>query len=264
MKKIGSKQHFISYILLFFTSSIFICVDIFGNSLNVGEPKPKVEEAKKLTMELVMHENPGCPENSYCSPATGKKLSKWYDFLKSSKSNAEIENYIKSEGMPTPAWSTLEKYDDREIAFWDSRCPGHRKKNQKINEAIIFQKGVLQEGSDIFWDDLFVMHSPDNIIQYQIPRNERPIYMDGTEVVFIKEENDRYLGVKLDTKGNISITDLITPTELPHLVDCPDLLKNKFKSQKNNKPLYQSYQCQTIWNIQSKRSITIMYQLACI
>ena len=264
MKKLIPKQPFISYILTLMISSIFICVDISGNPLNVVEPKPKAENVEKLTLDMVMHENPGCPENSFCSLATGKKLSKWYQFLKSSKSNIDIENYIKSEGMPTPAWSTLVKYDDLEIVFWDSRCPDHRQKNNKIDEAIIFQKGVLQESQDIFWDDLWVMLAPDNITRYQIPRNERPIYMDGAEIVFIKDENDRYLGVKLDTQGKIGITDLITPTELPHLIDCPDLLKNKFKAEKNNKKIYQSYQCQTIWNIQSKKIVTMMYPLACI
>lgn len=264
MKKLIPKQPFISYILILMISSIFICVDILGNSLNVVEPKPKAEEVEKLTLDMVMHENPGCPDNSFCSQATGQKLSKWYQFLKSSKSNIEIENYIKTEGMPTPAWSTLIKYDDLEIVFWDSRCPDHRQKNNKISEAIIFQKGALQESKDIFWDDLWVMLAPDNITQYQIPRNERPIYMDGSEIVFIKEENDRYLGVKLNAQGNISITDLITPTELPHLIDCPELLKIKFKAEKNGKKLYQSYQCQSIWNIQNKKSVMIMYPLACI
>ena len=264
MKKIVPKQPFISYILLLIISSIFICVDIFGNSLNIEEPKSKAVDVEKLTLETGMHENPGGPENSDCNQATGKKFSKWYQFLKSSKNNTEIENYIKSEGMPAPAWSTIEKYHDQEMAFWDSRCLAHRQKNNKIYEAILFPKGVLQDSNELFWDDLFVMLSPDNITKYQIPRNERPIYLDGIQIVYIKEENDRYLGIKLDAQGNISITDLITPAELPQLVDCPDLLKNQFKAEKNNKKLYHSYQCQTIWNIQSKKSAIIMYYLACI
>jgi len=228
----------------------------------------------KIVTAFVDHADDGCPTNSYCSPFGGNERKKWMNFMEklSGSRNTrtqKLEEFRKKTGIPLTAWVTPEKQKEKEIISWDSRCLHHQKEGN-----IFFPAEVLAPNLNTLKDKKLVIDQTytilkDNIVRtYMTPREEYPLYIDGDDLVFLREEEGNYYALKMSPAGLNEIIEAakLDTEDYPTEIKCPEALinfaKEREKEKKRNLYLATPF-CKQIKNIRSKESQIFLFNKSC-
>lgn len=217
---------------------------------------------KDITYVDLIHENPGCPENSECSKPNGIKLLEWVKTLKTYSNNPKIlslqlERYRKKNGLPIMflAEDTKELKLSIDPIIWDSRCRHHNQKDKvKIIKAMKFFRNnpktekikftQVKVGKKIF----------------EIPYGDQPLMIWKKGLILIKDYEDYLYHLSIKESGNWKI--LYVPSRL---IKKGRVSKNNIKCKEKAKPnkYFLGSYCSKIWNEDKKDYEIVEIQWSC-
>ena len=214
------------------------------------------------------HQNLGCPENSTCSAEMGRYFTKWSNLIEKSTLKQK-EAFRKNNGIPYPVWSRAlapTSKVTRHYIEWDSSCPNHQLKGQKIFDSLIKTSNLneLKRHKHIIVREGILLNRDNTLQTYPSPRGDLPLYLEGNKIVYQHSIFGSYYGLSVKSNGSFSFTETKTPKKYPRTVKCPNVLVEAFKKKKYPKNLYKDYLCQQLWNIKDKNTQIIIFGKTCI
>ncbi len=176
--------------------------------------------------EAVSHENKGCPENSECDAEMGQLLEQWKSLARRWQTTEKGRTLFAKElvlittkrGWPSEFYARPGVRSTLAPALVSSACSQHRSKNPAEslmrgigfikaveNEHVVFTKGNtefrLKLGEAVFLQTV-IWHKPAGGTQhYYLPLEEKPLYIDGEELVSLVESEDLYVLLTLGPSG---------------------------------------------------------------
>tara|TARA_R110002072_G_scaffold64203_4_gene159586 strand:- start:25164 stop:25940 length:777 start_codon:yes stop_codon:yes gene_type:complete len=215
---------------------------------------------------MLDHINKGCPNNSQCSKETGLKMQRWSKALRESKKLGirRLTNTAKKVGIPFDLWSRAKTSKELKVITWDSSCPNHNLPDQQIFSATIFVKDIkdLMKFDDLVAPTLLLLKNK-KIQQHYIPRDASPMFYDNGTIHYLMGNQGDYYGMKISSKGIISVNSIQKVSEYPQSKSCHPALMKKWKQTKAPKNLYKDVSCSSIWDAQAKKYIPILYGWTC-
>ncbi len=269
--------------LLFFVISLFSFpsynVLANENQKSTQTKNQKVNNLKPNTLpqfkpHMLDHVYQGCPTNSSCPPRTGKRYKKWVDLLKQSKIKntkhwTTINRFRQKQGIPLEIWSFPKGEKTEGLIHWDSHCQNHNQEGKKIQIALALAKDFkevrkLEKNSQkIHIPRSLLLESSGKIKVYMVPRGIGPLYLNGKSLMYTKETEGVYYGLRIGPRGELSIVDPAVPRHYPKSVDCPDKLVKKFSHHSPPKELYTGVYCQSFWNQKTNIYQTMIFGWSC-
>ncbi len=240
--------------------------------------------AQKSISEVVSKVDPfledTCPENSRCSKAGAEAFRIWTSTLKN-KALKDINDKILKElthkwGMPINFWSskmTNEKEQNNlSILTWDSSCPNHQKEGKEIAISTLFLSDfsprVLKklEHQGYLTDTAIIKISTKKFVEWKIPRNQTPLYLDHQGGLFISDLEGIYFYYHL-SKQSIRISSAAhkLPTISPAItLPCSEDLIKFYQGLPQQEALFTSSFCKSIWDIDAKVYRDVLFTKACL
>jgi hypothetical protein len=263
------------------------------NPLDLGEEKIKVRfeqkkmNQKSITYQDLTHPNLGCPENSICDQAMGsvyQKLIHLTDQIKKQKLNpsqvlSRLRPFFKEHGQPIYFLALKESYQHFGPILFNSKCEHHNSKDKPIiYKAMAFSSGLDPKKQIKLIKPSNRYHVPiervislprvdvdhgEKIISYYLPLGEKPIYINGDNIVFTSEFNDVIWNTEVSPHGNWS---QIYQAKLSSLVFMSGEKTNCPTSFPPTQPdsFYQFTYCHKIYDIKNKKEKIARVQLDCL
>ena len=237
----------------------------------------RIDENSSQASSASILEFPGCPLNSVCSAAMGKKFQNWANFLKGpnglSKESWEgtakkIEQYRLAFGIPISVWAKPPSSKDGQNAnpnmiTWDSHCPHHQNGPDKLLVGKIFTPNLREvKSADIIMGSAYLLKG-NKVITYQIPRSETPVFIDGEDLIHVHEDEGIYYQVRISPKGDLAVVNHKIRGPLPKEVPCPPELNKYFQAKVADKNIYLGSYCKEIWNGKSQSAQTMLFNWSC-
>lgn len=265
----------------------------------------ELNKKKNLTLDDFEHQNKGCPENSDCNVNMGKHRTLWLNLFKSfpkipvmPENNKlmnhvqEIEKFRKANGIPADFFTNSAGGDRFSPILFDSSCEQHNPKKDKKGNIISGEKillatsfvkntengqahlTVLDTKHDIplgelaYFDPLYIISKkPATTTLYWVPHGEKPLYVDGDAIVFLREHENFYYGLKIFPTGEWQVTEIKPGQELDEKINDEACPKNEIVEKYKNSPEFKKYYldqfCQTIYDLQSKSLKTMAIFWSC-
>ncbi len=202
---------------------------------------------------------PGCPENAFCTPEMGNIRANWLKAIKS-KSIKKIERFRINTGVPLGFWSNSPQKD---AISWNSVCGAHNTENYKLYWAEIFVK-KLSARKEFILEKAWKQNKNGKIQSYPIPRGEVPGFIDNTSLVFIREEEGVYYGLRISHNGSLHIFKYPKGIPTSQSINCPKDLVTAFEKHFQNINIYQDHHCKQIWNTKTKNYEKMIFGLSCL
>lgn len=260
-------------------SLIFILFSLSGWAQTTPLPEKSpvsatVSSGKKLEVipYISEHGEDGCPSNSYCSAYAGNERKKWISFAEklnvpSRVRTERLEEFRKKSGLPLTAWVSADKQKEKDIISWDSRCLHHQKEGNVHYHAEVMAQSLYQlKERKLVVDQAYTILKGNVVRTYLIPREEYPLYVDGDDLVFLREEEGLYYALRVSPSG---LTEVIEQTSLgsddyPSEIKCPEALVNFSKEKEKTRNLYVgSPFCKQVKNIRSKEFQVFLFNKSC-
>lgn len=180
-------------------------------------------------LDEIIHVNKGCPENSECDAEMGVLLDQWkrlaQRWLTTQKGrelySKELALVTAKRGWPTEFYARHSISGTLAPVIHSSSCAQHRSKDptETLVKARAFLKGI-KEGHAIFskgtaefrlklGEALFiqqaVFHAADKTLKtFYLPLGEKPVYMEGENLVALVESEDLYALLTATPEGQWS------------------------------------------------------------
>ena len=228
---------------------------------------------------MLNHFNEGCPTNSTCTKAMGKKYKGWSETLSASASLTKtkdklrvLDSFRKDVGIPFEVWVTQTQKHNSELITWEGNCNYHNREGEKkIKLGVTFVKNIddlnpLEEKQEIASRKLYRLDpSTNKITRYRVPQNDTPLYIDGEELVYQRSEDGIYYALSINPEGYLGIVDAATPNEFPQSIPCPKILKEAQSDHGADfeKDIYAGVYCQQTWNKQSNSQDIVLLGWSC-
>lgn len=222
----------------------------------------KIKNKKDITYADLAHENLGCPENSECSKANGKKLLKWSSIIKKYADkprllSKKLEKFRKQNGIPVEflLHDNLNTKQTLDPIVWDSRCRHHNpKEGTKIVKGMKFFRNNPKTDKLKF----IQVKTPDSV--YEIPYGDQPLFIRNKELIIVKEYEEAFYHMSISPKGKWKILNVRSSQTAKGRInrenaDC----KTKTKG---NEYFLGSY-CAKIWDEDKKDSVLIEQDWTC-
>lgn len=207
----------------------------------------RLKKMKEISYADLAHENPGCPENSECSKANGKRLLQWESLLKQHGKNPKqlakkVENFRKKNGIPTLflAKDSEKLKQSIDPIIWDSRCRHH---NLKDKDKII--KGMKffinnPKSKDIIFTSIKIGKN-----SYEIPYGDQALMVWNKSLVIIKNYDDYLYQLSVNDQGQWKVINLPS-----HLLKKGRISKSDVPCEKKALPdqYFLGSYCTKIWN----------------
>ncbi len=168
-------------------------------------------------LDEIIHTNKGCPENSECDAEMGVLLDQWkrlaQRWLTDDKGRAlyprELALVTNKRGWPSEFYARPSVSSTLAPVIHSSSCPQHRSKDptETLVKARAFLKGI-NDGHAVFTkgtaefrlklnESIFiqqaVFHAADKSLRtFYLPLGEKPVYMEGENLVALVESEDLY------------------------------------------------------------------------
>jgi len=177
--------------------------------------KPSLSPLQQL--EELSHTNKGCPENSECDAEMGQLLDQWKRlaerWLSTDKGRAlypkELALVTNKRGWPSEFYARPTIAATLAPVLNTSSCPQHRSKDptETLLRARAFLKGThdghaiftkgaaefrLKLGEAIFLQQVVWHHLDKSQKTFYVPLGEKPIYVEGENLVALVESEDLY------------------------------------------------------------------------
>ncbi len=229
---------------------------------------------------MLGHIYEGCPSNSTCSKETGILRKKWVDVLKASPSDKQkatrgLNNFKEKYGIPIGFWVHSQEKETQDpnhrLVIWDSHCSNHQSKEpaQRIfmGEAMVsnfkqFESMSLPEHK-LMLSKTWTLTKSGKLESYFHPRSEFPIMVDNSGIYFTREEEGKYYGLQISSKGAINVAPIASPKSYPREVSCPAALDAVFKTNIKMTNLYMGHYCKALWNNSTKEFQTFVFGWSC-
>lgn len=211
------------------------------------------------------HVNPGCPINSQCSKATGKKVLHWEKFLKTidSKNKTEkLNSYLKKYGVPLTFLAPIEAKIALDPIMWNSSCRIHNPKNPNNNifKSVKFLKKLVKSDT-LHFTPVRVYYEGEHK-DFLIPYQDSLVMIDQSELVTLRDYDDFYYHLSIHQSGSLKIKsyssdaiDLALDKKVAE-VECP-------KTMNFNSTYFAKTYCSKIWDNSAKKLRIIQYGWAC-
>lgn len=252
------------------------------SSLATAQDKVQVL-ANPETMEDFEHEIKGCPENSECDQVMGLQMGRWKELLGKVKDQdpktraKEIEAFRSKYGLPVEIYTTQKSKQGFNPIFYSSPCKGHNPPlaPEKIVRGVAFIKGI-SESKGVVWRDqtqmevpigelfrpqLVTVYFPKEEKSYYLPLGDQPLFIEGQDLVVLREEDDFFYALKVSSKGAWSVIDLDFTklsqwSEKRENVSCP--AENKKAPNE-----FGATFCRSVWSESAKAPLTVKMSLGC-
>lgn len=218
-------------------------------------------------------DRPGCPENSECSEATGKKR-KYFQaelkkFLTKKISVTELNiNLAAEKAFPYSLFVKNLNHDEPGLALWESQCK-HHKKGQKYFLADYFVGKVdLPKMSELKFvvNPLLVQLEDKKFIQLPAFTSEYPVEINLNQKIYaatyLREDEGRFYFVSLDQNGKIQIVES-PQINTPETTVCSKELTEEFLKISESNQFYEVINCKKIWLKSTKTWVTAAYGVPC-
>lgn len=253
---------------------------------------------KELTYSDLMHENPGCPENSICSKAMGEKIKRWEDFLSALKAKrttnnsqltnaARLEKFRKEHGIPVMFLANKDSVLSLDPLLYNSRCEIHnpKDKSKTIFKAMQFFRND-PESKSAQLDPVSAYPLPTSKqaekksgiikkvknqkeISYRIPYQESPIMIQNGALILAREYNDFFYYVSFAENGKWKVVspkqELISKAlQSMENIPCPkeSYAESYTDSTGPNKNYLKSF-CKKIYNADTKTMSGVRMPWSC-
>ena len=227
----------------------------------------------KFKPHMLDHVHEGCPANSSCLPQTGKRYKKWVDLLKrklsSDKRLQMLNNFRRKSGIPLEIWSFPTAEGSEGLIHWDSRCSNHNKDGKKIQISLSLAqdfkelKKLEKESSKIYITRSFLLEKEGTIVEYMIPRESTPLYLEGQHLIYTRETEGHYYGLSIAPDGSVQVLPVKGGARDAKTVDCPAKLVQRFAAADAPAELYREAYCKAFWNQKSKMYQTMIFGWSC-
>lgn len=248
-----------------------LCTNAFANT-----PSPS-------QYEDIAHEHKGCPENSQCDAPMGKLLSdwetktrRWQTGLEKAVIAKELTEAINRSGFPAPFYTREASQNGFKPAAWASSCAQHnpRPPGEKIWRGQAFIRGVEKNHVLVSRGDTEFQVPQGELLQlrpvvvfnptpttFWLPLDEKPIFIEQGKLHTLVESFDFYvmLGIPAEGKWQASLPPgdgLSDYFDDRKIVECP-------KEALAPQPPFYSSRCETLWNKDSGKTVTIQLMSAC-
>jgi len=267
--------------LIIFSSLSVLAED----SVNKAEEERKKRQFPTIRQEdfkpyMLGHIHEGCPSNSTCSKTTGAKRKRWIDVIKASPSDQKktargLERFRKQYGLPIGFWIHTEKVEKGEpehnLIIWDSHCSNHQSKDPKqrifMGEVMVKSMSELEKITvpehQLFINKTWTIEKSGKINSYYHPRAEFPIMVDSRGIYITREDEGKYYGIQISSKGSLSVVPINNPKSFPREVSCPPALDAVFKTNLKMSNLYMGHYCKALWNNTTKEYQTFVFSWSC-
>jgi hypothetical protein len=231
----------------------FIILFALGNNFSDGHIQ-KLKKKKEITFGDLLHENPGCLENSLCSKENGKKILLW----KKVNTVKEIESFRKNIGLPIQALMRAKDTKTIDPIIYNSRCKKHNPKDpsKKILKTVLFLRNNPSSDKIIF---TAVLNKETNKTYY-IPYGEQPLFFKGGSLHFINDFEHMSYGLRIDKNNKWKAIE-ISSVEIRKAL----MAKEEVKCKKTMKPssIFEGSYCSKIWNADTKKTVVIEQSWSC-
>ena len=223
-------------------------------------------------LEYSKVEYPGCPENSYCQKATGEVRQKWLDQLEKFSTDKISENEFnrfiqETNGIPIANWAAEEAGVLPRIMMWDSPCKQHKKEASRFYISEIFRKNLkqdeLKEFQTLYFSKTIGFETGKKIFSMTIPRGDTPTFIDNGYFYFLREEDGKYYGLRINREGSIRVSKVEVIKETPKEAVCLKEQVDQFYREAPSPTFYQGYTCKDIWDKSSKTYKTMLFGWSC-
>ena len=210
------------------------------------------------------HQNPGCPINSECSPASGMLLQKWTKMLDANPRNlAEaINKFQKKHGSPIQVLAKKSIYQTDDPILWNSRCPLHNPKNpnEAVFRGLLFIKNKLQHKVAKF--GMVSLFEGESKIDYSIPYGDQVTLIKNNSLVILKDFEDHFYKIAVKPDGSFQAVDipskLINKALAKKIKDHPCPVK-----QTADGTYFSQVYCQKVLDLDTNQLKTIQLSWAC-
>ncbi len=221
----------------------------------------------KFLPYMAEHENLGCPSNSQCSKKIGIIRHQLVGIAKSAGSNkiSKMRSFTASYGALLPVWGRQIAEKNQDLILWDSSCKGHNKEKMESMKLIeVFSKNLntLRKEKDLFIPNALMTDRKSKRVRSVI-RGDAPILIDGDDLIYIRENEGFYYGLRILPNGEIRIEDTPKVQNYPSEVGCAEEVTKELLSLAPVKHLYQGSYCKIIWNKKSKKYETLAFGWSC-
>lgn len=162
------------------------------------------------SFDTLMHENEGCPINSFCSKDSGKTLKSWEDHIsKISEKNKvkKLNQFKKKSGLPIIFLTNEKAKTAIDPIMWKSRCEIHNPRNpsSKKSKALKFFKNLPK--SDLVVLTPVRVYDGLNITDYKIPYQDQVNFLKNGKIILLKDYDDFYYQIAVDAKGGVEVVN---------------------------------------------------------
>lgn len=223
-------------------------------------------------LEYNKTEYTGCPESAYCQKATGEVREKWLEqldsFGKNKISESEFNKYIQNtHGIPIANWAAEEAGILPRIMMWDSPCKQHKKEASKFYISEIFRKNLflseIKEYSTLYFSKAIGIDSNKKIFTMTVPRGDTPTFIDNGYYYFLREDEGKYYGLRINREGALKVSKVEVIKEMPKEAVCLKEQVDQFLREAPSPTFYQGYSCKDIWDKNSKTYKTMLFGWSC-
>ncbi len=220
------------------------------------------------SIEPILLDLPGCPDNSVCTKETGAVRLEWLEILKNysinkideKETNKQIQ---KKSGFPIPSWATEAAKSKPMTTFWDSPCKQHQKENEKTYIAITFLKNLLPKNKILFHSPAILTDDKSHSLAIQTLRGEIPLLILNDSLYFTQVDDGYYYGLLISYNGKLSFSKVIKDTHYPKEITCTTEQINLFTKELPSKDFFKGYYCKAIWNLTTKTYNSLIFGWSC-
>lgn len=182
-------------------------------------------------LDELLHENKGCPINSFCSKTAGEKRLNFEKLIKQLNANSNIDalrKFHKEHGLPIQFLTTQKAKQSMDPILWSSRCDFHnpRNPNQNIFRAEKFFK-VFPKSDQVILTPINV-YTGNKKITYHIPYGDQVSFIKNDQLILLKDYDDFYYQIAVNTNGSfevvnhsLTLTNMALERKIPD-IKCPE------------------------------------------
>lgn len=267
-----NKNLFLTFLffLLFQSQNLFANSNKHSN--NVTSIDSKEINIDQMSLQMILHENPGCPEGSICSKKMGALRQSWISVLQNNSNKTtsgvnSINQFIKKNGLLITGWLLSDELKEtKNLILWNSRCENHRTETNNILELKFFTQSTKKtsfKNKNIQLDQIWIKNNAGKVFSFHVPAREIPVAFDNNKVLLSLEEEENYFQATIDQDGNLNIISYAKIKNFPKEIDCPEDFVYQVKEQLKIGKLYKRYYCKQVWDLKGKPAGKILLPLSC-
>lgn len=214
-----------------------------------------LKKQKDWSYQDLIHENPGCLENSICSLENGKKITKWNA---ASDKLEGLKGFKKKFGLPIQVLVSQADIKTLDPVLYTSRCNLHNPKdtNKKIYKGILFLRNDPKSSAII----LPKVKNHTTGKEFNVPYGDQPLFIKDNKLFLSSDFESKDFSISITTSGKWTLQKIE-----PNMLEKSVRLKESIDCKKSFAPdkYFTSSYCTNIWNFSQNKLNLIEQQWSC-